>query len=124
MNHQDLLFHYFSNSLSEKQEILFYNLLENALKYSPEKPEIKIELLEKDTNIVFKISDNGIGIPLEFQDKIFEKFFRVPHGNTHNFKGYGLGLSYVSSVVAKHNGFIEMKSKRGEGTVFFVTLLK
>jgi len=68
-----------------------FNLLDNALKYSKEKPVIKIDLQEKDNKVVFKIADNGIGIPQEYKDKVFDKFFRIPHGDTHNAKGYGLG---------------------------------
>ncbi len=94
-----------------------YNLLENALKYSPN-PLISIRLTEENQEIKLAIQDNGIGISEEYLPKIFEKFFRVPTGDVHNTKGYGLGLSYVHSVVEKHNGTIQVSSKIGEGSCF------
>lgn len=101
-----------------------FNLLDNALKYSKEKPIIKIDLQEKDNAIVLNITDNGIGIPKEYKDKVFGKFFRIPHGDTHNAKGYGLGLSYVAQVIQKHNGTIAVESQPGTGTKFTITLPK
>jgi len=103
---------------------VIYNLLDNALKYSPENPVITILLAEKRNTIALQVSDNGIGIPAAYKDKIFEKFFRVPHGNTHNIKGYGLGLSYVHHVIEKHKGSIEVVSEENKGTTFTVNLLK
>ncbi len=103
---------------------VIYNLLDNALKYSPVNPDILISLSEKQTFVDLRISDNGIGIPEEYADKIFEKFFRVPHGNTHNIKGYGLGLSYVAHVIEKHNGQIDVKSEEEKGSTFIIQLLK
>jgi two-component system phosphate regulon sensor histidine kinase PhoR len=101
-----------------------YNLLDNALKYSLENPLIKIHLAEKRNSLELKVQDNGIGISAEYKDKVFEKFFRVPHGNTHNIKGYGLGLSYVAHVIDKHKGSIELESEEGKGSTFTVNLLK
>jgi two-component system phosphate regulon sensor histidine kinase PhoR len=101
-----------------------FNLVDNALKYSPEKPEIKIGIEEKENNLEFRISDNGVGIPDEYKTKVFEKFFRVPAGNIHNIKGYGLGLSYAASVVQKHGGTIEAANNDGGGTKFIITLPK
>ncbi len=101
-----------------------FNLLDNALKYSADNPLIKIDLEEKEDTIEMKVADNGIGISTEYQPKIFEKFFRVPHGDTHNAKGYGLGLSYAAHVVAKHKGDIHVESKPGEGTTFTISLPK
>lgn len=103
---------------------VIYNLLDNALKYSENQPKIKIELQENDSEIQLLLSDKGIGIPSEYQDKIFEKFFRVPTGNTHDVKGYGLGLSYVASVIKQHQGTIEVKSEEQKGSVFTITLPK
>jgi two-component system, OmpR family, phosphate regulon sensor histidine kinase PhoR len=101
---------------------VIYNLLDNALKYSPEQPKIDITLADKKTYIEFKVADNGIGIPLEYQDQIFDKFFRVPHGNKHNIKGYGLGLSYVSHIISKHQGYIDVDSEEGRGSTFVVNM--
>jgi signal transduction histidine kinase len=103
---------------------VIFNLLDNALKYSENKPEIRIELQESESEIQLSIGDKGIGIPPEYQDKIFEKFFRVPMGNRHNVKGYGLGLNYVASVIKQHSGKIEVQSKMNEGSIFTLTLPK
>jgi two-component system phosphate regulon sensor histidine kinase PhoR len=105
------------------QSVVF-NLLDNALKYGKENPVINITLAEKNNGIVFTIRDNGIGIPPEYREKVFEKFFRVPHGNTHNAKGYGLGLSYVAQVIQKHQGSIKAESEVGNETTFIIHLPK
>jgi two-component system phosphate regulon sensor histidine kinase PhoR len=105
------------------QSVVF-NLLDNALKYGKEKPVINIELREKYNGIVFIIKDNGIGIPPEYREKVFEKFFRVPHGNTHDAKGYGLGLSYAAQVIEKHNGTISVQSELDSETNFIIHLSK
>jgi two-component system phosphate regulon sensor histidine kinase PhoR len=101
-----------------------FNLVDNALKYSPENPDIKIAVEEKENNVELRVADNGVGIPDEYKTKVFEKFFRVPVGNVHNIKGYGLGLSYAASVVKKHGGTIEAKNNEGGGTTFIITLPK
>jgi two-component system phosphate regulon sensor histidine kinase PhoR len=103
---------------------VIYNLLDNALKYSFENPQISIRLEENEKTVILKVSDKGIGIPSEYKKKIFEKFFRVPTGDIHNIKGYGLGLSYVDSVIRSHNGLIEVASKPGEGSMFTISLPK
>jgi len=103
---------------------LIYNLLDNALKYSNGDPQISIQLEENQNQVILKVGDKGIGIPPEYKKKIFEKFFRVPTGDIHNIKGYGLGLSYVESVVHTHRGLIEVASRPGEGSVFTVSLPK
>ncbi|MBL7701515.1 MAG: HAMP domain-containing histidine kinase [Ferruginibacter sp.] len=105
------------------QSVVF-NLLDNALKYGKENPVIQINLEEKNNGIVFTIKDNGIGIPPEYREKVFEKFFRVPHGNIHNAKGYGLGLSYVAQVIKKHQGTIKAESQPGKETTFIIHLPK
>lgn len=105
------------------QSVVF-NLLDNALKYSKGDPVIKIALQEKQDKVTLQVIDNGIGIPPEYKDKIVEKFFRVPHGDTHNAKGYGLGLSYVAQVVKQHRGTIEVQSHPETGTIFTITLPK
>ena len=99
-----------------------FNLLDNALKYSSGHPVIQIGLTGNDDAVVLTVADNGIGIASEYKNKIFEKFFRVPTGNTHNAKGYGLGLSYVAHVVQKHRGQISVDSTPGGGTRFTITL--
>jgi two-component system phosphate regulon sensor histidine kinase PhoR len=103
---------------------VIYNLLDNALKYGNGSPKIEVAVNGNSSKIVLAVTDNGIGIPAEYKDKIFEKFFRVPTGNLHNAKGYGLGLSYVSHVVKKHGGTITAESAEGAGSKFIITLPK
>lgn len=103
---------------------VIYNLLDNALKYSLFAPEILISLKGDSSEIILSVKDNGIGIAPEFRKKVFEKFFRVPTGDVHNIKGYGLGLSYVESVVKSHNGMIEVQSEPGKGSNFIIILPK
>ena len=101
-----------------------FNLLDNALKYGNGNTAIKFELKEKENDVELSVADNGIGISPEYKDKIFEKFFRVPLGNTHNTKGYGLGLSYVAHVIQRHKGKISVESQPGLGSKFIITLPK
>lgn len=101
-----------------------FNLLDNSLKYSKENLSVQINLAEKENSIVMIVTDNGIGIDAEYKEKVFEKFFRVPHGDTHNAKGYGLGLSYVARVIEQHKGTIAVESQPGIGTSFTITLPK
>jgi len=101
-----------------------FNLVDNALKYGTEQPLINISLDGDNNTVQMKVADNGIGIAPEYQNKIFEKFFRIPTGNMHNTKGYGLGLSYVAHVVKKHNGKISVDSKLGVGTTITVSIPK
>jgi len=101
---------------------VIYNLLDNALKYSKDKPEITVQLKHDTDFVVLSIADKGIGIPAGFTGKIFDKFFRVPTGDHHNIKGYGLGLSYVAHVVNRHNGSIGVDSEPGKGSTFTVKL--
>ncbi len=111
------------NIFADKLHIssVVYNLLDNALKYSGINAIISIRLSTPLNNIVeIGVTDNGIGIDNTFQKKIFEKFFRVPTGDTHNVKGYGLGLSYVSHIVKQHEGLIEVESGLGKGSTFTV----
>ena len=101
---------------------VLFNLLDNALKYSKENPSIHIELKEDQQHVLLSVTDNGIGIPAEYRKKVFEKFFRVPSGDTHNVKGYGLGLSYVAYVIQRHYGSIEIESQPGIGSRFIIKL--
>ena len=99
-----------------------YNLIDNALKYSPDRPQINITLKHVDMGLQLTVSDQGLGIPAAYRHKIFEKFFRVPSGDVHNVKGHGLGLSYVAGVVKQHQGHITVDSTEGRGTTFLVYL--
>jgi len=101
-----------------------FNLLDNALKYGKENPEILVQVKGDENTVELRVTDNGIGIPHGYKEKIFEKFFRVPHGDTHNAKGYGLGLSYAAQVIKKHKGTIRVESEAGQGTSFIITLPK
>ncbi|WP_247237309.1 sensor histidine kinase KdpD [Telluribacter sp. SYSU D00476] len=101
---------------------VLYNLLDNALKYSEGTPTVSIRLSTTDEQLRLEVLDKGIGIPAEYRHRIFEKFFRVPSGNIHNVKGYGLGLSYVASVVKAHQGRIEVESEPQQGSRFTLLL--
>jgi two-component system phosphate regulon sensor histidine kinase PhoR len=103
---------------------VIFNLLDNALKYSNGTPRIDLKVAGSDSKLKLSVSDNGIGIPPEYRDKIFDKFFRVPTGNLHNAKGYGLGLSYVAHVVRKHQGTIKVETAEGGGSCFIIILPK
>ena len=101
-----------------------YNLLDNAIKYSPDNTSITIRLLETGDNITLSVRDRGIGIDPVYHKKIFEKFFRVPAGDVHNTRGYGLGLNYVSGVVRSHKGTIRLESAPGLGSTITIQLPK
>lgn len=101
-----------------------YNLLDNALKYSPGPNEIAVTLKNLSDSVVFSVADQGLGIAPEYQKRIFEKFFRVPTGNIHNIKGYGLGLSYAAQVIRHHRGSLTVESALGKGSTFVITLPK
>lgn len=101
---------------------VFYNLLDNAIKYSKEIPEITIKSFSNKNYIILQFVDNGIGIDKQNQQKIFDKLYRVPTGNIHNIKGFGLGLSYVKIIVEKHNGKVSVQSEIGKGSTFTVQL--
>jgi two-component system, OmpR family, phosphate regulon sensor histidine kinase PhoR len=98
------------------------NLIENAIKYSPKPPSIKLETYNEGNAIVLAISDKGIGIPQEYIGKIFDKFYRVPTGNVHNVKGFGLGLSYVKQIVKAHHWTIDVQSEVGKGSTFKIKI--
>jgi len=101
---------------------VIYNLLDNALKYTKADPRIDVELIRKDEYFELRVKDNGIGISAENQRKVFDQFFRVPTGDRHNVKGYGLGLSYINHIVKQHHGLIEVESAPGKGSTFIVKL--
>ena len=97
---------------------VLYNLIENAVKYAEQEPRIRIATTSNDVGITISIMDNGIGIPPSEQTKVFDRLYRVPTGNIHNAKGFGLGLSYVRTVVERHGGRIKLESIPGQGSTF------
>jgi two-component system phosphate regulon sensor histidine kinase PhoR len=98
------------------------NLLDNANKYTPQKPMIRVRTSNYKNGVLISIVDNGIGISKVNQKKIFDKLYRVPMGDVHDFKGFGLGLSYVKAIVDMHKGNIRLESELRKGTKFDVFL--
>jgi two-component system phosphate regulon sensor histidine kinase PhoR len=101
---------------------LINNLLDNAVKYSKENLAIKLSTENSGNQIKIKIEDNGIGMNKETVNRIFEKFYRAHTGNVHNVKGFGLGLSYVKTMVQAHHGNIKADSVLGKGSTFIITI--
>ena len=97
---------------------IIFNLLDNAIKYSKEAPEIAISTHNRSGELFVTVKDKGIGMSRDQQKKIFEQFYRIPTGNLHDVKGFGLGLSYVSSMVKRMNGSISVKSEKDKGSEF------
>lgn len=96
------------------------NLISNAIKYSKESPFITIQAQTINKNIHISVTDKGIGIPVKYQRYIFDKYYRVPTGDVHNVKGFGIGLAYVKQVVEAHGGTISVESSVGKGTTFIM----
>jgi signal transduction histidine kinase len=104
--------------------VLFSNVIENAIKYTPEDKKIFISLFEEDHKVYFIVQDEGIGIPEESLDKVTDRFYRVDESRNKKIKGFGLGLSLVKSIVELHSGSLSIKSKISEGTTILIQLTK
>jgi signal transduction histidine kinase len=100
------------------------NLLDNAIKYSGQEAYITIAINEYDKALKIQVIDQGQGIAPQYTSDIFDMFFRVPQGNLHTVKGYGIGLSYVKQIIEKHGGRISVMSKLNEGSTFTISLPK
>ena len=99
---------------------IFVNLLDNALKYNPGKAVVKISISRDKNYLHIIFEDNGIGISEEYREKVFDAFFRVPTGNTHDVKGYGLGLNIVRDVTRKYGGTVRLTANKPAGCIFTV----
>jgi len=114
------------NEIVEADEVhltnIVYNLVDNAIKYSPDKPHITIRTQSLPEGVSLTVADRGLGLSKEQQGRIFETFYRVPTGNLHDVKGFGLGLSYVRKMVDVHHGRITVESELGKGSAFEVVI--
>jgi two-component system phosphate regulon sensor histidine kinase PhoR len=97
---------------------VLYNLIDNAIKYSNDAPDITISTINRSGHVSIKVADKGIGMNRDQQAKIFEQFYRIPTGNLHDVKGFGLGLSYVNTIVKRLDGTISVKSEKEKGSEF------
>ncbi|MGQ9619366.1 MAG: sensor histidine kinase [Bacteroidales bacterium] len=117
------------DGIKTKLDVVYFttmmnNLLSNAVKYSDKEPVIKIDGFLNRDNIVISVTDNGIGISRQEQKHIFDKFYRIVHGNIHKVKGLGLGLYYVKRIAEAHGGTVSVSSKPGEGSCFTIVIPK
>ncbi|MBO9676433.1 MAG: HAMP domain-containing histidine kinase [Sphingobacteriaceae bacterium] len=101
---------------------VIYNLIDNANKYSSNTPEITITTRNTAKNLIIEIADKGIGMTKEQSKRIFDQFYRVPTGNLHDVKGFGLGLNYVQDIIKKLNGTVKVSSEKDKGTTFEICL--
>ena len=97
-------------------------MLDNAIKYSDEAPEIILVILADNDKVIINVMDKGIGLSKDQQQHIFDKFYRVPTGNLHDVKGFGLGLNYVRYIVEAHEGQIKVESQLNKGSSFSIIL--
>lgn len=114
--------HHFAEVDPVHFENVVFNLLDNAIKYSPHHPEITVKTENTNGHFVLFIFDNGIGIEKKELKKIFDSLYRVPTGNIHNVKGFGLGLCYVKAIISSHKGSISVDSEVGKGTTFIIKI--
>ncbi len=98
------------------------NILDNAIKYSPDAPEIEVSTENVGTNIILKVKDHGSGMSKAAAKKVFEKFYREHTGNIHNVKGHGLGLAYVKRIVEDHQGHVSVETEKDKGSTFIIKL--
>ncbi len=129
MNHQDYLFEYDNKELElyidrEKIEIALFNLISNAIKYTPEGGKIIFKVVETESEVEISVCDNGYGIPKEAASRLFEKFYQVSSEKIPAKTGFGIGLYLVKHFVEGHKGEISFDSEEGKGTGFFVRLKK
>lgn len=104
---------------------IFVNLIDNAIRYHVTMPQVQITIMDAKQHVRVTVADHGPGIPPEYHKKVFEKFFRIPTGNLHDVKGYGLGLSYVAQVVENHRGMISVSDQpNGTGAIFTIEIPK
>jgi two-component system phosphate regulon sensor histidine kinase PhoR len=101
---------------------VIFNILDNAIKYCDDTPQIDVVLSETKKHIQLKFADNGIGIPKEYRKKIFGRFYRIPTGDIHNVKGFGLGLDYVRKIIERHDWEIEVSDNSPKGSIFTITI--
>ena len=101
---------------------MLYNLIDNAMKYTQDDGEIRVSLAAEEDDLIWRVKDNGVGIPPEDQEHIFDRFYRVDKARSRETGGTGLGLSIVRQLVSMHGGTIRVESEFGKGSCFIVTL--
>jgi len=101
---------------------ILHNLIDNAIKYGPENPFIRVITKKEQNRILITVSDNGPGIDARYRKRIFHKFFRIPSGNVHDVKGFGLGLYYVKIICQAHRWNIRLSEEPGNGATFIIEI--
>jgi len=101
---------------------ILHNLLDNAMKYCRQQPHITVRTVDEGKFVRLTVEDQGIGIPKEYQERVFQKFFRVPTGNVHNVKGFGLGLFYIKNICRSHGWRLQLHSEPGVGTAVSICM--